>query len=70
MTGNSNYSMKIADMKQELIDADKYLQPTGEISPGQKELIKFLEERNFGKVQKIRSYFNAETNEKILVIVL
>ena len=70
MTGNSNYSMKIADTKQELIDADKYLQPPGEISPGQKELIKFLEERNFGKVQKIRSYFNAETNEKILVIVL
>ena len=57
-------------MEQEFIDADKYSQPPGEISLHQKELIKFLEERNFGKVQKIRSYFDAETNEKILVIVL
>ena len=70
MTGNSNYSMRIADMEQEFIDADKYLQPPVEISLHQKELIKFLEERNFGKVQKIRSYFDEETNEKILVIVL
>lgn len=57
-------------MEQEFIDADKYLHPPVEISSDQKELIKFLEERNFGKVQKIRSYFDAETNEKILVIVL
>lgn len=57
-------------MEQEFIDVDKYLQPPGEISSNQRELIKFLEERNFGKVQKIRSYFDAETNEKILVIVL
>lgn len=62
--------MRIADMEQEFIDADKYLQSPGEISLHQNELIKFLEERNFGKVQKIRSYFDAETNEKILVIVL
>lgn len=57
-------------MEQEFIKVDKYLQPPGEISPHQKELIKFLEERNFGKAQKIRSYFDAETNGKILVIVL
>lgn len=57
-------------MEQEFIAVDNYLQPPGEISSNQRELIKFLEERNFGKVQKIRSYFDAETNEKILVIVL
>lgn len=48
-------------MEQEFIEVDKYLQLPGEISPHQKELIKF---------QKIRSYFDAEINEKILVIVL
>lgn len=57
-------------MEQEFIVVDNYLQPPGEISSNQRELIKFLEERNFGKVQKIRSYFDAETNEKIIVIVL
>lgn len=62
--------MRIADMEQEFIDTDKYLQPPGEISLHQNELIKFLSSRNFGKVQKIRSYFDAETNEKILVMVL
>ena len=58
--------MRIADMEQEFIDADKYLQPPGEISLHQKELIKFLEERNFGKFKRYALTLTQKQMKKFL----
>lgn len=73
MTGNSNYSMNRLNknsMNSEWKEVDKHLRPPISVSEEQKELINFLENKGFGRVEKFEKYLNEKTGREVLIIFL